>query len=155
MNINTVENYGAGLANMPTMRERVESLQVEMLKFPQYEPKTTHTFHAGMYCRQVTQAADALIVGKVHKKEHFFILVSGDMVITEGGETKRISGPCLLSSIPGSKRAIYSETEALYMTIHCTDADTVESAENELVEDDPTSMFGVGNILKTPQIEVK
>lgn len=132
----------------PTMRERVELLQDYILEMPQYEPKTTHTFHAGMYCRQVWRPAGCVIVGKVHKKEHFYMVVSGTVWITADDGVRVVTGPAMLCSKPGTKRAVYAETDALCMTIHIADAKTVEEIEEELVEDDPDSKFTIGNKLK-------
>lgn len=150
-------NYGQGFAPVaaPTMRARVEALQAVMSKLPQYEPLTNHTFHGGMYCREVWRAADVTIVGKVHKREHFYMIVSGTVVITTDDGVQRITGPRLLCSRPGTKRAVYSETDALCMTFHRTDCTSVEAAEAEMVEDDPAAMFGIGNTLKTTNIEVE
>ena len=61
------------IAPVPT-REQIESLQREMLKLPQIEPETKHHFADGMYARELFRKAGTLIVGKVHKKEHFFVL---------------------------------------------------------------------------------
>ena len=47
------------------MRAKVEALQVELSKQPQYEPITSHTFHGGMYCRQVFRHAGVLVVGNI------------------------------------------------------------------------------------------
>lgn len=151
MQIHPVENYGAGLSVPPPMRDRVEAMQAEMLKRPQYEPVTTHTFHAGMYCRQVWRAADVTIVGKVHKCEHFYFVVNGTVLITTDDGVQRVTGPHLLCSKPGTKRAVYAETDALCMTIHRTDAVTVEQAEAEMVEPEETSPFLAGNHLQTKE----
>ena len=40
------------------------------------------------------------------------------------------------------------------MTLHRTDAVDVEAAEADLVEDDPDSAFGPGNLLKNKPQEV-
>lgn len=136
------------------MREKVCNLQSELAKFPQYEPKTTHRFHAGMYCREVWRDAGVLVVGKVHKKEHFYIIVSGTVLITTDDGVQRVTGPAVLECKPGTKRAVYSETEALCMTFHRTDAETVEEAEAELVEDEPTALYSVGNMIKNQSQEV-
>jgi hypothetical protein len=45
--------FGAQIIDPASMRAAVERLQAEVSKLPQYEPKTTHRFHAGMYCREV------------------------------------------------------------------------------------------------------
>lgn len=132
----------------------VERLQAEVSKLPQYELPTEHIFHGGMYCRQVWRPAGCVIVGKVHKKEHFYIVVSGVVRITTDEGVKVLMAPALLCSKPGTKRAVFAETDALCMTIHRVDATTVEDAESELVEDDPNSMFTIGNKLKQPEIEV-
>lgn len=147
--------YSTGVKPAQSMRERVEHLQAEISKLPQYEPKTTHRFHGGMYCREVWRDAGVTIVGKVHKKEHFYVIVSGTVLVTTDDGVQRITGPAVLESKPGTKRAVHSETSALCMTFHRVDSTTVEQAEAELVEDDPTAALGVGNIIKNQLSEVK
>jgi hypothetical protein len=109
---------------------------------------TKHYFHGGMYCREVWRDADVVVVGKVHRKEHFYVVVSGTVVITTDDGVQRLTGPALLMCMPGTKRAVYSETPALCMTLHRTDATTVEAAEAELVEEDSASMYLAGNLIK-------
>jgi len=130
------------------MRQKVQALQDVISQLPQYEPETKHTFHAGMYCREVWRPAGVIIVGKVHKKEHFYLVVSGTVAITTDEGVKSVTGPTLLCSKPGTKRAVYAETDALCMTFHVVDAKTIEDAEQELVEEDDSSMFTLGNKLK-------
>lgn len=154
--MNMTVTYGKGFEVAPQpLKERVEALQSEISKYPQYEPPTEHIFHGGMYCRQVWRPAGCLIVGKVHKKEHFYMIVSGTVKITTDDGVQTITGPFLLCSKPGTKRAVFAETDALCMTIHRVESNTVEDVESELVEDDPNSMFTVGNKVKNPEIEVK
>jgi hypothetical protein len=43
---------------------------------------------------------------------------------------------------------VYAETDALCMTFHVVDAKTIEDAEQELVEEDDSSMFTLGNKIK-------
>jgi mannose-6-phosphate isomerase-like protein (cupin superfamily) len=146
--------FGKGLLPNVPLRQRVENLQREISKLPQYEPKTTHTFHAGMYCREVWRPAGVLVVGKVHKKEHFYLIVSGTVAITTDDGVQLVTGPQLLCSTPGTKRAVYAETDALCMTFHVVDAKTIEDAEAELVETDANDMYTIGNTIKDQQIEV-
>lgn len=139
-----------------TLNSRVMELQREMINLPElaYQPFTKHTFHGGMYCREVFRHAGTVIVGAVHKKEHFYLIVAGTVTISTDEGPMVVTGPCLINSVPGTKRAVYANTDALCMTFHRTDAQTVAEAEAELVEDDPSSMFDSGNILKSPLIEV-
>lgn len=130
------------------MRARVLTLQAELCKMPQYEPVTKHTFHGGMYCREVFREAGVLVVGKVHKKEHFYFIVSGTVAITTDDGVQHITGPQMLCSKPGTKRAVYAETDALCMTFHRVEATNIKDVESELVEDEPNSMYGLGNQIK-------
>lgn len=141
-----IVTYSGVLA--PSTRKQVEALQAAMSEMPQYEPPTEHFFHGGMYCRQVWRPAGCTIVGKVHKKEHFYVVVSGTICVTTDDGVQTITGPKVLLSRPGIKRAVYAITDALCMTFHVVEATTIEDAENELVEADPKSMFLVGNKVK-------
>jgi quercetin dioxygenase-like cupin family protein len=140
------------LDNLVPMRKKVETLQAAISELPQFEPPTEHIFHGGMYCRQVWRPAGCVIVGKVHKKEHFYLVVSGTVSVTTDDGVQTITGPQLLCSKPGTKRAVYAETDALCMTFHVVDSTTVEDAENELVDEDSTSMFTVGNVAKKKEL---
>jgi hypothetical protein len=126
--------YGRGFLPAISMHQKVERLQEVLSALPQYEPPTTHYFHAGMYCREVWRKADVMVVGV--------------------GEPQRFTGPHLILSAPGTKRAVYAETDVLCMTFHRTDATTVEAAEAELVEEDAAAMYGPGNLIKHQENEV-
>jgi hypothetical protein len=150
--------YGKGfdVAPLQTMRQKVETLQQELLKLPQYEPETKHYFHGGMYCREVFRHAGVLVVGAVHKKEHFYMIVSGTVAITNSdGDVQEVTGPYLFQSKPGTKRAVYAITDTLCMTFHVTNAISVEDAEKELVDVEPDSMYSIGNTIKLNQVEVQ
>lgn len=129
-------------------REKVERLQAELSKLPQYEPETKHYFHGGMYCREVYRGAGVLVVGKVHKKEHFYLIVSGRVKITGDSGVVDAGPGTLFLSKPGTKRAVLSLEPTICMTFHRTDAKTVEEAELELVETDDNSMYLPGNVPK-------
>lgn len=130
------------------MVDKVKDLQSEMLKMPQYQPETRHYFHGGMYCREVLHPEGVLIVGCVHKKEHFFVLSSGLLRIIDDDGAKEITGPTVICSKPGTKRAAYALTDCVIMTFHRLESTTLEEAEIELIEPDNGKAFDVGNILK-------
>lgn len=130
-------------------RDAVLRLQAELLKMTQYEPKTAHHFHGGLYCREVYRDAGVLVVGRVHLREHFYQILSGTLLITQDGEPPmRVEGPALLKSKAGTKRAVLSLTPATCMTWHATNATTPEEAEAELVEPDDASAYDAQNKVK-------
>lgn len=126
----------------------VFALQHHLSTVPQYVPVTNNYFHGGMLCREVFRPAGVCIVGKVHKKEHFYVVASGTVLVTTEDGAKRITGPCVVMSVPGTKRAVYAETDAVCMTFHRTDSVSLNEAEKELIEDDPTALFDARNQLK-------
>lgn len=151
-----IVKYGQGfeVAEPLDMRDKVDALQNELSKMPQYEPVTEHIFHGGMYCRKVFREAGVLVVGKVHLFEHFYMIVSGSVIITTDEGVVTIEGPELICSKPGTKRAVYALTDTTCMTFHRTDATTVDDAETELVESDPDGQYLPGNVVKDNRIEV-
>jgi len=150
-----IEPSFRALTTRKPMRERMDALQEFVSRLPQYEPQTKHYFHGGMYCREVTRDAGVIVIGRVHKQEHFYVIVSGTVSITDGAnEAQEVTGPCVIRSMPGTRRAVTSLTPAVCMTFHRTDATTVEAAEEELVEPDENTMYLPGNVVKQERIEV-
>lgn len=137
------------------MRQKVEALRAEISLRPQYEPVTKHYFHAGMYCREVYRDAGKVVIGAVHKKEHFYVIASGRVLITNGiDEPIEVVAPHVIKSKPGTQRAVVSLEPTVCMTFHVTDATTVEEAEKQLVEYDPNSMYTLGNVVKNEALEM-
>jgi quercetin dioxygenase-like cupin family protein len=123
-------------------------VQKEVSKLPQYEPVTSHYFADGMYCRVVYREAGVITVGKVHKKEHFYMVIAGAIRVTTDDGVKDLHAPAVLVCSPGTKRIVVSLDDSVCVTVHRTDKRDIEEIEREITEDDPDSMYGPGNILK-------
>ena len=140
------------LSDKPTT-EDILRLQQEVLKYPQATFETKHYFADGMYCRELFRPAGTVIVGKVHKKEHFLIIASGTIrVWTEDG-MKTVTAPFIWVSQPGTKRATYAMTDATVVTVHRTPFTDLEEIETDLVEYDPNAAYLPGNILKALEFD--
>ena len=150
-NLAVTEEASSIIATM----ENVLKFEAAVKTLPQYEPETMHTFHAGLYCREAKLKANQLAVGRVHKKEHLFYIVSGTVNITTPDGVQIITGPAMFKSKPGTKRACHTLTDAHFLNIHIAESTNVEDVEKELLEDDPDSMFAPGNILKSNLIGVE
>ena len=135
------------VATLPT-QEAIETLQRMISTVPQAVLTTDHHFCDGMYMRTLFRPADTLIVGKVHKKEHFYVVCFGDVTVTSDGFRERIQGFKVLICKPGTKRAVYAHADSLCLTVHRTEETELERVEADLVHEDPTAMFTVGNTLK-------
>lgn len=125
----------------------VKALQAAMATMEQYVPETQHYFADGMYCRSVFRPAGCLIVGKVHKREHFYMVVQGSVaVIQDGAERKVYHAPSIIVSRPGTKRAVIALEDSVCLTVHRTDKTNLAEIEVELIEPDDTALFGADNM---------
>jgi len=89
-----------------------------------------------------------LIVGKVHKREHFYIVAKGRVqVVSDDGVTEYEAGSVLVSK-PGTKRAVLALEDSVCMTIHRTDLTDLDEIEAELIEPDVTALYDARNEVK-------
>jgi len=92
-----------------------------------------HSFAGGCYIREIYNPANELIITKIHKKEHPFFLMKGEMsILTEDG-IEHIKAPYQGVTKVGTKRAIYTHEECIFITVHATDNTSIEDVEEEVV----------------------
>jgi len=92
-----------------------------------------HTFAGGCYIREIYNPANELIITKIHKKEHPFFLMKGEMsILTEEG-IQNIKAPYQGVTKPGTKRAIYTHEECIFITVHATENTTIKDVEDEVI----------------------
>ncbi len=134
--------------SVPT-RVDIEHLQAVMARMPQVHLETRHYFADGVYVREMRCPAGATIVGKVHKREHFFILAAGEMTLTgDGAEPRLVKAPFIVISQPGLKRAGHAHTDCVCLNVHRTDQTDLDAIEMELIEPDETALFDARNNIK-------
>ena len=140
--------------HIPT-REEIDRLQSEMSVMPQAELQTEHYFSGGMYCRKLTRPAGTLIVGKVHKKDHFFLCAKGEIIAWSEGGMKHLKAGDVICSKPGTKRVTLAVTDAIGITFHKTNKTNLDKIEKELIEPDELALFDSSNNLKAQALEGK
>lgn len=133
--------------NVPT-REQIEALQKEVMAMPQIEPITEHYFSDGMYCRKVWRPAGTVVIGKVHKKDHFFMCVKGELLAWSETGMRHLKEGDVICSKPGTKRVTFALTDAIGLTVHKTDKTDLDAIEEELIEPETMSLFDSDNKLK-------
>lgn len=137
------------------VRNSIHELKKIMLEMPQWdaEKNTSHYFAEGLYCRVLFRPAGTLIIGKKHKKSHFYMVMSGRVSITNGeGKALEVEGPYVIVSNPGTERAVLALTDATCITVHRTDKTDLDEIEKELIEEDQTALFDSSNRLKVKEV---
>jgi mannose-6-phosphate isomerase-like protein (cupin superfamily) len=118
------------------MRSRVMDLERELLKMPQPELPVENFFAGGMYARALHIPMNVALTGAIHKREHFSILLSGDMTVTTDVGPRRISPGEVIVCHPGTKRAGFAHADSVWLTIERTDKTDPDEAQEELVTND-------------------
>jgi mannose-6-phosphate isomerase-like protein (cupin superfamily) len=131
----------------PTL-EQINRLQGEMSKLPQQELPTEHYFSGGMYCRKLWRPAGTLIVGKVHKKDHFFVCAAGEIIAWSEKGMVTLKAGDIIESKAGTKRVTLAVQDSIGVTFHVTDKTDIEEVEAELIEPDDLALFDAYNKLK-------
>ena len=94
---------------------------------------TKHSFADGQYIREIFNPAGLFIVTKIHNKTHPFFLMQGEMSIFSQDGIERISAPYHGITQAGTKRAIYTHTECVFVTVHATDKLNIDEVEDEVI----------------------
>ena len=136
------------LTSEPPPLEQINRLQGEMSKLPQQELPTEHYFSGGMYCRKLWRPAGTLIVGKVHKKDHFFVCAAGEIIAWSEKGMVTLKAGDIIESKAGTKRVTLAVQDSIGVTFHVTDKTDLEEIEAELIEPDDLALFDAYNKLK-------
>jgi quercetin dioxygenase-like cupin family protein len=135
-------------------RQDISELQNALATLEQSkELVTKHYFANGMYVREVFRPRGTLIVGKVHKHEHLFMVIKGQInVWTEDGMVE-MKAPFITVSKPGTKRVTFAMEDSVGVTVHRTDNKDLNDIEAEIIEEDKDSKFDAKNALKVLGLE--
>lgn len=135
------------LSGVPSA-DQILRLQGEMAKLPQVELPTDHFFANGMYARRLFRKAGTLIVGKVHRHEHFFMLMYGDLEVWTETGMKRIGPGEIIVSKPGTKRVTLAHADSVAVTVHRTKHRDLDKIERQIIEPEEGALFDANNRLK-------
>jgi hypothetical protein len=98
---------------------RLCELEKEMLNQEQVEIPVTHRFSGGVYNREIFIPKGTLLTSRVHKFDHFDVMLSGDISIaTNGDDVERLKGQHVIASEVGKKRLGYAHEDTVWMTFH-------------------------------------
>jgi hypothetical protein len=114
------------------LQSQIDTIERVFRDLPQAEISTEHWIAGGLYCRRITIPRGVFAVGALHLKDHVSVMVSGRMrVLTEAG-MEELAGHHVWTPKPGLRRVGFAYEDTVWLTVHRTDAATVEAAEDEL-----------------------
>ncbi|MHB8414002.1 MAG: hypothetical protein ACYDB1_01210 [Acidiferrobacteraceae bacterium] len=118
-------------------KEKVALVGRRLSEFPQTEMPLKHYFAPHVYIREIFMPARTIVIGKIHKTEHFNIIQKGKVtLVSEDGSRTTLEGPCTFVSKPGVQKVLYIHEDTVWSTVHSTDTREPAELELELVEPD-------------------
>lgn len=109
-----------------------------LAQFEQTELPLRHHFAPGIYLREIFMPADTVVIGMIHKTEHFNILVKGAcLIVHDDGSREELRAPMTFVSKAGVQKVLYITEDMIWMTTHVTTETDVEKLEAMLVEPIP------------------
>jgi quercetin dioxygenase-like cupin family protein len=90
-----------------------------------------HSFTEGIYLREITLPKGSIAIGKLHKHENAWFLLSGELAIVTENGTEFYQAPYYAISPPGTKRVVYAVEDCIFVNVHpnpeeIKDIDTLE-----------------------------
>ena len=116
---------------------QIDLLEAEMVgNFPIAECPINNIFLDGIYGREMLAKKDTLIVSKIHRTEHLFILLKGKIAIfLEDGEVLHLEAPYRGVTKPGTRRVGYVIEDVIWLNIHANpNNETVDEIEQRIIE---------------------
>jgi hypothetical protein len=125
----------SGVALDEPFSERVAALGSELSKLEQADCPVTHRFAPGVYLREIFMPADTVVIGKVHKTEHFNVLIKGAcLIVHDDGRREELRAPMTFVSKAGVQKVLYILEDMIWQTIHVTPETDMATLELQLVE---------------------
>jgi|TARA_R100001463_G_scaffold52885_1_gene103783 hypothetical protein len=90
-----------------------------------------HTFTDGIYIRQMSMKKDSFVIGKIHKHNHVWFLLTGMISVADENDTVDHIAPCYVEAPSGSKRMIYAHEDSIWVNIHANPTNTRDLEELE------------------------
>ena len=107
-------------------RERIEYLEKELLAndHPSIVKGNTdsfplkHSFSHGVYVREMLMEKGGMVIGKLHKYDHTWFLLQGEVMVATDHGTNTYVAPCYVNAPAGAKRVIHANKDSVFINVH-------------------------------------
>lgn len=121
--------------SLPDAAHNLDAIQARMAELPQIDCELFHSFTPGLYVRKIAMEAGSLIISKIHKTHHPFVILCGKVrVWTKENGVQILEGPHHGETLPGTRRLLYVEEDTVWMTFHPTEETDLERIEAQIIQ---------------------
>jgi hypothetical protein len=112
----------------------VKDMIDRLAPYPQIDPPVTHIFTPGLYTRQIFMPAGSLIISKIHKHRHPYVISKGRCsVFTYADGWVTLEAPHTGITEPGTQRVLLIHEDTIWTTFHVTDETDLERIEEHVI----------------------
>lgn len=101
-----------------TSRDAIMRLEQVLIEQPQVDIPAQHDFCNGLYSRTIRIPPGVIATGAIHREESFFIVRSGQLLVTTDEGVIHVGPGFMAVTKPGQKRAVLALTECEVTNIH-------------------------------------
>ena len=113
-----IVNFRNKLVNLElALLEKVDGLNIIAEQDSHLFP-LKHTFGDGTYARQMSMYKGSWCIGKIHKQDHMWFLLTGKITVVTDGDIVDHQSPCYTEASSGAKRVIYAVEDSIFVNIH-------------------------------------
>ncbi len=118
-----------------SISQRLDELEAAMQALPDVDCELEHTFTPGLYTRTVFMPMGSLIVSRIHKTKHQFIISAGTCAVKNNdGEWEMLSAPYFGVTESGTRRILYVLENCAWTTAHPVPFEPENESEEAIKE---------------------
>lgn len=119
-------------------REKVAYIVQELRTLDQVECPVKHFFAPGVYLREIFMPAGTVVIGRIHRTEHFNIIEQGVCsIVHDDGQREMLRAPLTFVSKAGVQKILYIHEDTRWKTVHVTDETDPDRLDELLIEPPP------------------
>ena len=117
-------------------QEKIDKVELAIATgMAQVDCPIRHIFTPGMYGREILMPKGTVVVSKIHKTEHPYVVSKGIAhVFIEGVGWQRIQAPFTGITKPMTRRVLLIEEDCIWTTFHATTKTDVAEIEKDIIE---------------------
>lgn len=77
----------------------------------------THSFSEGVYIREMFMGKNGIVIGRIHKNDHTWFLMKGELVVATDEKTSHYIAPCYVNAPAGAKRVITAIEDSVFVNV--------------------------------------
>jgi hypothetical protein len=134
-------------------------------ELPKVDCPIVNRFTPGLYSREGFVPKGTVLTSRVHKFEHQFVILSGEVsVYSENEGSVRLKAPHIGITTPGTRRIIFAHEDTVWVTFHANPKDLTDpdamveelsyTYDNPFVEDKEDPRFNAWKSTVTPNLTI-